>query len=512
MTDRRIEASFLRVATLRRRWALAVFTALVVLAATVPFVVALPDVYRASANILVEGQLFEAFGADAPAVDSRLQAIKQDALSRTRLTELVEQFHLYEAPQRTPLGEATSRLQRDIQIDITSSSQRRGEANTVALKLSYVGSDPVTAANVTNALASFYVAQNDRLRSREATYRSEFLKVSLADAKKKLDAQERRVGTFTSRNVGSLPQQISANQAALVRVSMEIQANTNEQMRQRERRQTLLNQIFDVRANTPGDGDPESLLAQRTKELAALRMNETEDSPNVRAKLREIRTLIDRIPGAGAKAAAATIGQSRLATLQAELADTETRLQKLANEYDELRASMNTYQSRIENAPVRNAELEGIMLDYRAARDLYDSMQKRYDEADIAERAEHSHGIEQFRIVDSAVAPTSPAGPNRVQLLAGGFALAVLLGLGLAFLVDWFDTSFHSIYELRDFTHVPIIASIPAILTRRDRTRRALVVCAVAGVAAVFLVFIGSGAFRYGQRSDVVTRTLLRVG
>jgi hypothetical protein len=97
-------------------------------------------------------------------------------------------------------------------------------------------------------------------------------------------------------------------------------------------------------------------------------------------------------------------------------------------------------------------------------------------------------------------------------LLAGGFALAVMLGLGLALLVDWFDTSFHSIYELRDFTHIPIMASIPPIRTRRDKMRRALAACAVAGVAAVFLVLIGSGAFRYGQRSDAITRTLVRLG
>src|SRR5437868_5636482 len=130
---------------LRRRWALASFGCLLVLAVIVPLALGLPEVYRASANILVEGPLFEALGSDAVEFDSRLQAIKQEALSRARLTTLIEQFDLYRGSQRKlSLDDALGRMQRDIQVEITSVSQRSGQP--VAFRLSYLGSDSATVA------------------------------------------------------------------------------------------------------------------------------------------------------------------------------------------------------------------------------------------------------------------------------------------------------------------------------------------------------------------------------
>jgi succinoglycan biosynthesis transport protein ExoP len=500
--------------TLRRHWALATFSSLAALAVIVPLVMGLPHVYRASASILVEGPSFEALGSDPAELDRRLQAIKQEALSRARLTDLIQQFHLYSGPRRTfSLADALGRMQKDIQVEVTSTTQRSGQASTVAFRLSYIGTDPATVAQVTNALASFYVAQNDKLRSRVATYKTEFLKASLADAKTKLDNQEQRLTAFTNRNVDALPQQFNANQAALTRISLELQGKTNEQIRQRERRQSLMNQIFDLKNDlSPELADPALELAKRRTELAALRLNQTDDSPDVKAKEREIAALSTQIGSKGPAETAASTGPWRLTALQTELADTDLQLQKLAKDVDTLRDAMNTYQSRLESSPSRNTAFEGIMSDYRAARDLYDSLQKRYDEAQLAERAEQGQGSEQFRILDPALPLSDPAGPNRMQLLLGGFALAILFGIVLVVTVDRFDTSFHTIYELRAFTPVPILASIPLIVTPPDRRRRVMQVCALGGLATAVLLLIGIGAFHYGQASEGITRALLRIG
>ena len=300
MRDTRPSSVLVYLDALRRHWALSLFSFSMVLALVVPFAMGLPDMYRASATIIVEGQLFDTLGPGSAEIDSRLQAIKQESLSRARLTELIEQFNLYaESRKESSIGEALGRTQRDIQIEITSTSQRSGQANTIAFKLSYVGSDPTTVAKVTNGLASFYVAQNDKLRSRVVAYKTERLEDSLADAKKKLDSQERRLAVFRNQNMGALPQQFDANQAALTRISVEIQGNTSEQIRQRERRQTLLNQIFDVTHTGADESDLQLQLAKRTKELADLRLNETADSPNVRTKEREIDALTSQIASHG---------------------------------------------------------------------------------------------------------------------------------------------------------------------------------------------------------------------
>src|SRR5207248_308260 len=151
--------------------------ALVVSAAC--FAVYLPDLYQASATVLVERQMAESVLRPTASgeLESRLQVIKQEILSRARLTTLVDQFNLYpNLRKREPLESVLDQTRRDIQVEPIGPEQVSGRTKTVAFKLSYTGEGRESVANVTNALAAFYVAQNDRMRSEEATRTREFLK------------------------------------------------------------------------------------------------------------------------------------------------------------------------------------------------------------------------------------------------------------------------------------------------------------------------------------------------
>ena len=54
-------------------------------------------------------------------------------------------------------------------------------------------------AVVTNTLASFYIEENLKVRERQATGTAEFLKVQLAETRKRLDELEARVSDFKRR-------------------------------------------------------------------------------------------------------------------------------------------------------------------------------------------------------------------------------------------------------------------------------------------------------------------------
>src|SRR5436190_21641987 len=82
--------------TLRRRWIIATVCALATFALSAPFLMGLPKLFRGSATLMVEGQPPEtAQNLEPVPVDLRLQAIKQEALSRARLSALIERFNLY---------------------------------------------------------------------------------------------------------------------------------------------------------------------------------------------------------------------------------------------------------------------------------------------------------------------------------------------------------------------------------------------------------------------------------
>jgi hypothetical protein len=98
-------------------------------------------------------------------MDSRLQVIGQEALSRSRLEALIRDLDLYPAlRQEASMEAATARMRRDIQTEFKVQPQSNGFGGTIAFAVGYRGSNPEVVAKVANALASFYLEQDRRIR------------------------------------------------------------------------------------------------------------------------------------------------------------------------------------------------------------------------------------------------------------------------------------------------------------------------------------------------------------
>src|SRR6266851_7559569 len=215
----------------RRKWVGIVVFA-VVLTAVASVATFLPDIYRATATVLVERHLVpETFVKSSVTgeVEMRLQTISQEILSRARLVDLIRRLGLYPDLQDEVEG-AIQKMRRDIQLELKGVQQTSGRSATVAFNLSYQGRDPETAARVANALASLYVEENVRLREQQAAGTAEFLRLQVAEAKKRLDEQEQRVRSFRTRFIGELPQQMAVNLATLERLQVQFDLNSANQL------------------------------------------------------------------------------------------------------------------------------------------------------------------------------------------------------------------------------------------------------------------------------------------
>src|SRR5262245_56794394 len=161
---------FRAIETFRRRKLVAILASAAVAAAVLAFARCLPDLYRATAVVLVERPRPETFVRPAVngELESRLQLIKQEILSRDRLTELINRFNLYaDLRARHPMDSVMDQMRRDIEVELNGPEQVSGRKTTVSFKLSYTGATDNTVAQVTNALAAFYVAQNANIRSEQ---------------------------------------------------------------------------------------------------------------------------------------------------------------------------------------------------------------------------------------------------------------------------------------------------------------------------------------------------------
>ena len=107
---------------------------------------------------------------------------------------------------------------------------------------------------------------------------------------------------------------------------------------------------------------------------------------------------------------------------------------------------------------------------------------------------EHGQKGDQFRILDPAIVPKDPAGPNRARILLIGLILSFVLATGTVMLAEQFDDSFHSVEDLRAFTKIPVLVSIPRIVTEADisRMRWQFRLGATAALLGVMLIFQAS--------------------
>jgi succinoglycan biosynthesis transport protein ExoP len=120
----------------RRKW-LAVLVFLIPLTGAVSLVMALPDVYRSTATVLVERQQLPEDLVKTTVnseVETRLRSLSALILRRSRLEELIRRFGLYpDLRAHTSTEAAVERLRQDISLQVTSTDQRgRGAGPTVA--------------------------------------------------------------------------------------------------------------------------------------------------------------------------------------------------------------------------------------------------------------------------------------------------------------------------------------------------------------------------------------------
>ena len=143
----------------RRKWLIVIPTVTLALATAV-VTYYLPNKYQSDTLILVVPQRVpESYvrSTVTTRIETRLQSISQQILSRTRLERIIQDFNLYADRRKTDIMEdIVEAMRKDIKVDIV-----KGDA----FRVTFTGDDPRTTMRVTERLASFFI--DESLRDRE---------------------------------------------------------------------------------------------------------------------------------------------------------------------------------------------------------------------------------------------------------------------------------------------------------------------------------------------------------
>lgn len=449
-----------------RRWRLIALALAIPLTITLAVALFAPRSYRSSAVVVVQR------GNDATddEVDARVGALTSQNLRRSRLYELISRFKPYREKMRGSTREPLiDQMQKDVLIELDH--EDRGGRNVVtAIHVTYTAGSPQLAADVANELAGFYEREDLRTREERARYTTTKLQEQLSGARKQLDAQEARLKDFKMRNLNELPEQVGLHLSELASLSSQMRMARNDPDRAQR-----------------GDGVrrvPEAPpYDERLDRLAELRTRYTDEYPEVKQLKREIA--MNPFPRKGAAAAgSADVSQPDAEALAAARAESARRNAEIAEKAAE-------HEKGILNAPFRQQELDALLPDYIAARNQYQSLWEKYQAAQLYD-PHHDGG--RLVVLDPAVPRPQAVAPSLRKIAAIGVAAALAIAAGLVLLVERLDTSFHTVEDLRVFTRVPVLATVPQLASSNERRRRtrAARLFAAKLLALMVFTFVGS--------------------
>jgi len=474
----------------RRRWiAVAVFS--LVFIPGICVALALPAIYEARATVVAVGDALSQSSPDGSG-SGRVESLNDQVLSRSRLYALIKHFDLYRSSRDAGSDSASTlaeKMRKDVDIQ-TQTGGSRGNPEPVAFTVSYRGANPSKVADVTNALARSYQSVAVEIQARQSAAAVDTLRSRLAAIRGKLDSQQRLIDRFRQAHSGTLPDQQDVNLAAMQRLNTQLRVNDSRQLQAMERQASLLQQM---------DAKGDSALPQLEQRLANLELRYTDKYPGIIALKQQIAEM---------KKQQATNGGSTLRSpMEQQLASVDKDLAQLKAQGKTLQSRISTYQARLDDAPETAQKLRSLTQGYSETSELYTDLLKRYEQARVAQ-VTAGRGGPQFSVFESAEVPREPVGPDRLRLLA----VSLVLGLGLAgvaaVIAEQHDTSFHSLKDLQEFTSVPVLATIPMIVTNKDKHRRRWrgTVLFLALLAAVSV--LGMGSYAYAHNNQPLSQRL----
>jgi polysaccharide biosynthesis transport protein len=470
----------------RRKW---VVFASIVAGVTIAAVlcIVLPKSYRSSTLIQFENQKIPddyVKGIGGASIEERLTMIHQQVMSRTLLSQILDEYELYEGQIRREGSEsAIETLRKMIKVETIGTSGTRGKS-VEAVTISFAHENPMTAMAVTTKLASLFIEGNTKAREQLVTGVSVFLEQELFEAKKALEAQEQAISKYKTKYMGQLPEQMEANLRALDRLQMELTATDDLLHGQTDRLGTLEKSIKEyeasgtVRADSDGSKllqagiDPLVLrLRELERTLTTLMAEWKETYPDIGDTKQEILSVKRQIAekyGDTSKDKDRETGKifdPYLREMLKQRNDLNMEVSTIKQRRVRLTELIKETERRVEQTPSREQELMILVRDYENRQKNYQALLDKRLNAHIAENLEKRQKGEQFRVLDPANLPQKPENPNRLVIMMLGLIGGCGLGVGLAVGLDRLNPTFRRREEVEVLPGIQVLATVPQFFT-----------------------------------------------
>ncbi|MEJ6486366.1 polysaccharide biosynthesis tyrosine autokinase [Nostoc punctiforme UO1] len=360
---------------------------------------------------------------------------------------------------------------------------------TDILAISYSSSNPKEAADVVNLLMRYYLENNIRINQTQATVAQKFLTKQLPEVEARVVKSEAALRRFKEENrVIALDQEAAKGVDRLADLSDQItQAQANltdaETRSQLLERQLRLNsqQAVDMGNLTQSKAVQEVLTEyqQVQNQLAVEQTRYTDKHPaiaNLLAKevalKKQLETRIFENAGREKSVPAQNLGMGELKqTLLAQLVQSDVERSALANRVTVLQNAYALSQRRLSVLPQLQEKEQQLERQLQVARSTYEELLKRSQEVEVVV----NQNVGNARVVSAALLPKKAVSPKIALYLAIGGFVGILLGVGLAMMLEAMDQSLKTLEQAQQLLGYPLLGTIPHLGQKAKNGGEALV-------------------------------------
>ena len=322
---------------------------------------------------------------------------------------------------------------------------------TRLIDIKFTHTDPSVAEKVVNAIAEVYVFSNLEKRTEANSTTGDFLQKRIAELQQQIRTSEERLVNYAKNNqIISL----DPNQNTVV----ERLAGLNQQLLQAENERKTAEAAYNA-AKVPDaanalvdDGgkqnaDLEAKLIELRQKRALLLVDATEEAPEVKEVDQQITELDKQLKDQRSRKSA-----TLLTNLNTRYQQALEREQSLRKAFEQQRAQTLSQNEAAINYRIIQQEIE-------TNKSLLNGLLQGAKENDVVLAGKPNN----ISIVDYALTPDTPVGPNRTRTVIAAFFLSIGLGLGLALFFEYLDDTVHSTEEVERVLHLPALAVIPSV-------------------------------------------------
>jgi len=472
-------------------------------------------------------------------MSDRINSMAQTILSRTTLTTIINTFGLYSRERaRMPIEDVLELMKKNIQIlpvATPAGTSNSGENRIPAFAVQFAYENKYLAQRVVQDLVSRFIDENIRSRSNAVFQTYQFLRDQTDTAKKELDAAENKLTAFRMQNNGKLPDQLDSNMRQLMALQSQATFLESQVGRANQDKLQMESNLRIFKDQMAALSKPEEKLSPPKSERLVLQEREIQSLENqlsiLRQKYKEnfpdVQTAIAQLEIAKQKKAEIEVDESKeegprrpsnSQQLAREVRDVDANVRRVQTaiegrdieiaaaqkEMKQVAEAIKAYQGRIETVPIGQQQYTELLRDQQIAKEKYLDLDSKLERAGIAQDMEGRKQGETLELLDPASLPSAPTDPNRPVIISIGAALGLALGIAIAGGREMKDTSLKNLKDVRAYTQMAILGSVPLLendFVVRRRRRLSWLGWTTACLAAAVIIS-GSVVYYYVTRAS----------